>query len=206
MAGEPALQRGDSGEWVTYLQQQLNIWQESDPVVADGNFGEKTEAKVRDLQEGVGLSVTGVADEATWSTLLDLAQYTLALNAEQADREAHLVKVDVHDSFDFDGTVLKVWIGGAEHAVTRGSQHFDLQIFNADGSEFSWRATDQCWPETDVAAGEWAAHEHSFASNASPSAGEGYRYRVTVNRGKGERETTKEFAFDVGADGTIAFH
>jgi hypothetical protein len=163
---------------------------------------------------------TGVADDHTWSTLLAITQPAAeaeqlaadeATHVEQQDAGTHAatgeVKVHVNDSFDFDGKVLKVWIGGVEHAVAESSQDFDVQIFDKDGGEGYWKGVGLTWPHNDVAAGEWVEWEHSFETNAVPDAGEGYRYRVSINRGKGEAlETTKEFAFDVGADGTITFH
>ena len=64
----PALQRGDEGEWVHFLQVELverNFLYDA----ADGIYGAKTEQAVSALQEMAGLPQTGAMDEATWRAL-----------------------------------------------------------------------------------------------------------------------------------------
>ena len=64
----PALQRGDEGEWVHFLQVELverNFLYDA----ADGIYGAKTEQAVAALQEMAGLPQTGTVDEATWRAL-----------------------------------------------------------------------------------------------------------------------------------------
>jgi hypothetical protein len=62
----PELRTGDTGEWVTYLQEQLQA-QGYAPGTIDGEFGPLTEYEVRRLQLGAGLAETGVVDSATWA-------------------------------------------------------------------------------------------------------------------------------------------
>ncbi|GAB1511389.1 peptidoglycan-binding domain-containing protein [Actinophytocola sp. KF-1] len=62
------LQRGDEGEWVTYLQQVL----ESKGVDAgrvDGVFGDVLDAAVRSYQQDHQLPADGVVGDATWDKL-----------------------------------------------------------------------------------------------------------------------------------------
>ncbi len=68
MADEPQLSQGDSGDWVTYLQQMLGYAGYS-PGAVDGNFGQSTEDAVKSYQQASGLGVTGVVDAQTWAAL-----------------------------------------------------------------------------------------------------------------------------------------
>jgi hypothetical protein len=73
MGSEPDLQVGDSGEWVTHLQERLqglalfNGW-------SDGNYGEDTDAAVRQLHENAGISHEGGVSAQSWQTLLEQEQ------------------------------------------------------------------------------------------------------------------------------------
>lgn len=64
----PELRTGDSGEWVTYLQEQLGALGYA-PGTIDGDFGPLTEYEVRRLQTSAGLAETGVVDGTTWGHL-----------------------------------------------------------------------------------------------------------------------------------------
>lgn len=64
----PELRTGDTGEWVTYLQQRLVAVGYS-PGGVDGDFGPLTEQEVRRLQSAGGVSETGVVDSASWALL-----------------------------------------------------------------------------------------------------------------------------------------
>lgn len=68
MAGEPELRRGDSGEWVEYLQRLL-VNAGYSPGAIDGEFGESTERVVAVVQSTYGLEPDGVVGAATWSLL-----------------------------------------------------------------------------------------------------------------------------------------
>jgi peptidoglycan hydrolase-like protein with peptidoglycan-binding domain len=68
MAREPILSRGDTGDWVTYLQQLLEYHQVGSGFTA-GTFDDATESGVRAVQEQRSIAVTGQCDEATWSAL-----------------------------------------------------------------------------------------------------------------------------------------
>ena len=62
--GRPTLIRGSEGVWVVKLQEALDI-------VADGYFGPRTEAKLREFQRSQGLKPDGIAGPNTWSTIDD---------------------------------------------------------------------------------------------------------------------------------------
>jgi peptidoglycan hydrolase-like protein with peptidoglycan-binding domain len=64
----PDLRDGDTGEWVTYLQQMLAA-AGYDPGPADGEFGALTATAVRQLQANGGAAQTGIADQTTWGLL-----------------------------------------------------------------------------------------------------------------------------------------
>ncbi len=70
------LRRGDSGEKVLYVQDILNaisrVFVDLLPVEKDGVFGEDLENAVREFQELVGITPTGVIDVVTWNLLNDV--------------------------------------------------------------------------------------------------------------------------------------
>jgi peptidoglycan hydrolase-like protein with peptidoglycan-binding domain len=67
----PVLRRGQRGEQPIYrLQFMLNFIAGVDNLDVDGIFGPKTEAAVRDFQQGDDLSVDGIVGRQTWTTLL----------------------------------------------------------------------------------------------------------------------------------------
>lgn len=63
----PALMRGSSGDDVRVLQRALNARGSS--LAVDGDFGPKTEHRVRVWQEFKGLTVDGVVGPRTWASL-----------------------------------------------------------------------------------------------------------------------------------------
>lgn len=66
----PTLKRGSNGRDVRILQGLLCAWGRS--VAIDGNFGEKTDAAVRDFQSDHARPVDGIAGKVTWNKLLGL--------------------------------------------------------------------------------------------------------------------------------------
>ena len=68
MADEPVLTTGDTGEWVTYLQQLLEYKQFGSGFTA-GTFDDATAQAVAAAQQQYGLPVTGTTDSATWDAL-----------------------------------------------------------------------------------------------------------------------------------------
>ncbi|MGI0495111.1 peptidoglycan-binding protein [Alkalinema pantanalense CENA528] len=64
----PVLRKGASGEAVVRLQKRLRAIGLL-PSLADGIFGDETEAAVKALQEQAKLEVDGVVGEATWKAL-----------------------------------------------------------------------------------------------------------------------------------------
>lgn len=66
MAGEPNLSPGDTGEWVSYLQQMLA--HNGYPVTADGNYGNATSQALDQFQQAHGIN-TGSVDSTTWALL-----------------------------------------------------------------------------------------------------------------------------------------
>lgn len=87
----PRLARGAAGPAVTALQQGLKKYSPgpgaaTDPGVADGNFGPKTESAVRAYQTEHGLGADGIVGDRTWwvpaggagATLASLAGVTTA--------------------------------------------------------------------------------------------------------------------------------
>ena len=67
MVDHPTLRNGDSGEAVLYLQTLL--CDVGGALTADGVFGPKTEATVRDFQRQYQLTVDGIVGPKTWKAL-----------------------------------------------------------------------------------------------------------------------------------------
>jgi peptidoglycan hydrolase-like protein with peptidoglycan-binding domain len=68
MADEPDLQKGQSGEWVQYLQQllqQFGYWQGE----VDGEFGDELEQAVMQVQAAYGMAADGMVGQDTWNAL-----------------------------------------------------------------------------------------------------------------------------------------
>lgn len=69
---EKYLAKGSKGGEVEALQSQLmKLGYDLGKWGADGDFGSATESAVKEFQANHGLPVTGVADDATMSALLD---------------------------------------------------------------------------------------------------------------------------------------
>ncbi len=63
----PQLERGDTGAWVSFLQQRLQTVGAA--VAVDGIFGPATDTAVRDLQTAKDIAVDGVVGPKTWTAL-----------------------------------------------------------------------------------------------------------------------------------------
>ena len=63
----PTLRRGDSGEWVKIMQNDLS--KAAYTLDADGKFGAATEKALRQFQMDNGLTVDGVCGQKTWAVL-----------------------------------------------------------------------------------------------------------------------------------------
>ena len=73
----PTVKLGDSGDWVQHLQTQLAIWDRDDAVPINGEFGDSTDAKLREFQRA-NTQETGVCDQATWDALLAITEPALS--------------------------------------------------------------------------------------------------------------------------------
>ena len=73
----PTLRRGSKGEYVTLLQTKLiQLGYDLSPYGADGSYGAKTEAAVRQFQTDSGLKADGICGKNTWAAL-DAGKATL---------------------------------------------------------------------------------------------------------------------------------
>jgi len=64
----PDLKQGDSGEWVVFLQDELNGCK-YEPLDLDGIFGPNTLEQVKKFQKDSGLTENGIVDASTWTAL-----------------------------------------------------------------------------------------------------------------------------------------
>lgn len=96
MADQPRLERGQEGEWVTYLEQTLG-YQGIDVGTADGTFDESLEAAVKQFQEQHDLEPDGVVDEQTWQALLGGAGPAESTDQAGDERDERLERFDIND-------------------------------------------------------------------------------------------------------------
>jgi hypothetical protein len=93
MANEPDLQKGQSGEWVLYLQQLLHYvgyWSED----ASGEFGDELEQAVMRYQTASGLHADGVVRAETWAALSGSASTDQAAQQHSDDPNERVLDVD----------------------------------------------------------------------------------------------------------------
>lgn len=79
---KPTLRRGASGQYVTLLQTKLiQMGYDLGNYGADGKYGAKTEAAVKDFQRNNGLNPDGITGPMTWAALEDGKQtfYTVTV-------------------------------------------------------------------------------------------------------------------------------
>src|SRR5262245_23584508 len=85
MANEPSIAPGDSGEYVTLLQERLQRLGYYDGSV-DGYYNPDTETAVQRFQEATGLEQDGHVQETTWQALDEHeAQYGTTADNGSAD-------------------------------------------------------------------------------------------------------------------------
>jgi cell wall-associated NlpC family hydrolase len=105
---EVYLQRGDSGESVTQVQQRLEELGFS-PGGVDGDYGAKTVEAVQAFQATYQIHITGMVDETTWGTLFSSFDGgTIAsddpTDVPTADRLVELCLHQVNDRYVFGAT------------------------------------------------------------------------------------------------------
>jgi hypothetical protein len=69
-SGGPDLSQGDSGEWVSYLQQMLNHYYQQSVVPESGDFDETTANTVQHFRQQSGLADGTGVDTELWEALL----------------------------------------------------------------------------------------------------------------------------------------
>jgi hypothetical protein len=99
----PTLRKGDKGEYVTLMQTKLiQLGYDLEPYGADGKFGNKTLAAVKQFQTDKGLKADGVCGQATWDELMsgEIELYTVTI--------PHLSKPTASELVDkYGGSMVK---------------------------------------------------------------------------------------------------
>jgi peptidoglycan hydrolase-like protein with peptidoglycan-binding domain len=90
--GQPTIAPGANGEPVRRLQRALRRQPDLD-IVVDGVFGPKTEAAVKDFQQGAGLTVDGIVGPQTWAKLPDGGPMPTLHEGATGDVVKHLQQV-----------------------------------------------------------------------------------------------------------------
>ena len=91
-AGQPTIAPGANGEPVRRLQRALRRQPDLD-IAVDGAFGPKTEAAVKDFQQGASLTVDGVVGPQTWAALPDGGPMPTLKEGATGDVVKHLQQV-----------------------------------------------------------------------------------------------------------------
>ena len=139
----PTLKIGSSGPEVEKLQRRL-VALGFDPGGADGRFGMRTDAAVRDFQASAGLGDDGVVGELTWTAL-----FPAGADAEEAPARPPSPRVTstAHPDFlaalvvnhDFNGGVRwrlavdGIRIGGAAPEISRGEPQTVARVWRDFG-------------------------------------------------------------------------
>ena len=90
--GQPTIAPGANGEPVRRLQRALRRQPDLD-IAVDGVFGPKTEAAVKDFQQGASLTVDGVVGPQTWAALPDGGPMPTLKEGATGDVVKHLQQV-----------------------------------------------------------------------------------------------------------------
>jgi peptidoglycan hydrolase-like protein with peptidoglycan-binding domain len=121
MAGEPNLSPGDTGEWVSYLQQMLA--HNGYPVTADGNYGNATSEALDQFQQAHGIN-TGSVDSTTWALLTgETPAGAAAGNANTDDGSTGANEGVIHfDPSEFQTLFGMYGVQGEEYVAALGVQ------------------------------------------------------------------------------------
>jgi peptidoglycan hydrolase-like protein with peptidoglycan-binding domain len=142
MTGEPFLQPGDSGDWVTYLQRALVLVGIDPAPEVTGSYDDATAASVRAVRSTAGLTEGDTTDDEVWAAVLTPgvvaelgADSTGAAGAERVSDPADVtlmfvcpVEVEDRDLYAFDIQA------GAWADVPSGTFEMKEWIMYADGS------------------------------------------------------------------------
>ena len=90
--GQPTIAPGANGAPVRRLQRALRRQPDLD-IAVDGAFGPKTEAAVKDFQQGASLTVDGVVGPQTWAALPDGGPMPTLKEGATGDVVKHLQQV-----------------------------------------------------------------------------------------------------------------
>ena len=83
----PTLRKGSKGEYVTLLQTKLiQRGYDLSPYGADGSYGNKTVAAVKQFQKEAGLADDGICGSKTWSAIMDGTATTFTVRIEHVSR------------------------------------------------------------------------------------------------------------------------
>ncbi len=111
-----AIRRGDSGENVVVIQQELNRISQNYPAIpkienVDGIFGSRTEAAVRKFQEIFNLNPDGIVGRATWYKLISIYVGVTRLSELNSEgQRLFSISLDYPDAISFGDRGEKVTI------------------------------------------------------------------------------------------------
>lgn len=197
----PDLQVGDSGEWVSHLQERLRALFLYEGAV-DGNYGEETDAAVRQLCEHAGMSHEGGVSTQIWQVLLEQEHAAgiggaAAGEAEQAASAGPAVgELSEDGQWQWDG---QEWKAAGEAAASAGAASAESTEDGAQGIQAGQLSEDGQWrwdgtewkpaAEGNGAATE-AAHAETAGAEGAQSA-EGDKRQIAVNQ-EADDPTTDE--------------
>ncbi len=138
MSFEPNIASGDSGEYVTDLQERLRQLGHYEGSV-DGNYGPTTETAVQLFQEAAGLEQDGQVQETTWQALEQHGggyQEAAETPASAADQSGRQLSEDGH--WWWDGTDWKAVDGQQAAAAETTQDSGQPEVHLSPDGQYQW--------------------------------------------------------------------
>jgi peptidoglycan hydrolase-like protein with peptidoglycan-binding domain len=146
MADEPDLQAGDSGEWVTHLQQRLHELSLYDGPI-DGTYGEATDFAVQRLHEAAGLQHDRAVSAQTWQAIAAQEELAGATQGQEdyaaGAPELAVGQLSEDGRWQWDGSDWQAAAVAEEPAEVSAGQLSDDGKWRWDGGQWQAVTEDQ---------------------------------------------------------------
>jgi outer membrane protein OmpA-like peptidoglycan-associated protein len=153
MSNEPIVVLGDSGEYVTLLQERLQLLGYYEGFV-DGQYESSTEVAVQRFQEAAGLEQNGQAEESTWAALEQYEAYNTGDDAaDSAEDPADERQLSEDGNWWWDGTDWQAVDDASADAADPDADQAHLQVAFQLSPDGQWQWDGGQWLPADGAAG-----------------------------------------------------
>ena len=151
MSNEPNVVLGDSGEYVTLLQerlQQLGYYDDS----VNGEYGSTTETAVQRFQEAAGLEQDGQVEETTWAALEQYETFDGGAYEDTGDAGTER-QLSEDGNWWWDGTDWQA-VEGADTAADTEAGQANVQVAFQLSPDGQWQWDGGQWLPVDGNAGQ----------------------------------------------------